>query len=268
VAGERLDFDIFARLREDGFAKAGRAADAASEDVAKLAERLDKLGAKSTEARVKLTGNKEALAQLDALNLKLLKVGERAVNPEIDVKGAAKAQAEIAALEVQLDKLGKTSKDATGLLGSGGLSGPAGMGALIGAGAALSPILATVAVGLAGFGIAAAGSVAPVMKAAQAAGGLRANMAKLDPEQQILAKSILGLGKQYDVFQKQLEPQVLDVFGKGIRLAGNLMHDVQPIAQATGKALGSMLSAIDAEFKSGTWQDFFGFMGRTAGPDI
>jgi len=46
------------------------------------------------------------------------------------------------------------------------------------------------------------------------------------------------------------------------------MHDVQPIAAATGKALGSMLSAIDAEFKSGTWQSFFGFMAANVGPDI
>jgi hypothetical protein len=93
-------------------------------------------------------------------------------------------------------------------------------------------------------------------------------MAKLNPEQQKLAKSILGLGKQYDVFQKSLQPEVLAVFGKGIQLAGHLMHDVQPIAQATGKALGTMLSAIDAEFQSGTWQKFFGFMAANVGPDI
>src|SRR6185312_11616700 len=105
-------------------------------------------------------------------------------------------------------------------------------------------------------------------KAAQAAGGLRANLATLNPEQQKLAGSILGLGKQYHAFSKSLQPEVLGVFDKGIQLAGNVMHDVQPIAAATGKALGSMLSAIDAEFKSGTWQDFFGFMARTAGPDI
>ena len=50
MAGERLDFDIFARLREDGFAKAAKAAEGASGEVVKLAERLDKLGAKSTTA--------------------------------------------------------------------------------------------------------------------------------------------------------------------------------------------------------------------------
>jgi cell wall-associated NlpC family hydrolase len=270
MAGEQLNFDIFARLREDGFAKAGKAASAASDDVMKLAERLDKLGAKSTKARVDLAGDKEALAQLDKLDLKLLTVGRRVIDPDIKLDGAAKAQAEISGLEVSLGKLGSKSGTATAAVGSGagGLAGPSGMGALIGAGVALSPILATVATGTAGFGLAAAGAVAPVVKAAQATGGLRANMAKLDPEQKRLARSLLGLGRQYDVFQKSLEPQVLSVFSKGVRLAGNLMHDVQPVAAATGKALGGMLGQIDAEFKSGNWQQFFGFMAQTAGPDV
>jgi hypothetical protein len=270
VAGEQLNFDIFARLREDGFAKAGKAANAASDDVLGLAKRLDELSKKSATARVSLAGDKEALAQLDKLDLKLLTTGRRVVDPKITLDGAAKAQAEIAGLEVSLDKLGSKSADATASVGAGpgGLAGPAGMGALIGAGVALSPIIATVAVGVGGFGLAAAGAVAPILKASKATGGLTANMAKLNPEQQVLAKSILALGKQYDVFQKQLQPQVLAVFGKGIQLAGHLMRDVQPVATATGKALGSMLSAIDKEFQSGTWQNFFGFMARTAGPDI
>lgn len=270
MAGETLSFDIFARLREDGFAKAGKAASAATDDVMGLARRLDELGKKSATARVALAGDKEALAQLDKFDLKLLTTGRRVVDPKITLDGAAKAQAEISGLEVSLDKLGARSADATAAVGSGpgGLAGPVGMGALIGAGVALSPILATVAVGVGGFGLAAAGAVAPILKASKATGGLRANMDKLNPEQKQLAGSILGLGKQYDVFQKSLQPEVLAVFGKGIRLAGNLMHDVQPVAAATGKALGTMLGAIDKEFQSGTWQDFFGFMARTAGPDI
>jgi hypothetical protein len=270
VAGETLSFDIFARLREDGFSKAGRAALAASDDVLELQKRLEKVGATSVKARVDLKGNDEALAQLDKLNVKLTSVGGRVANPKISVEGALKAQAELAALAVSLDSLSKKSEDATGSIGSklGGLASPSGMGALIAAGVALSPVLTTVAFGVGGFGLAAAGAVAPIVKAAGATGGLRANMATLGPEQQILAKSILGLGKQYDAFSKSLQPEVLSVFGKGIQIAGNLMHDVQPIAAATGKALDSMLGAVDKEFQSGTWQKFFAFMAKTAGPDI
>lgn len=268
MAGERLDFDIFARLREDGFAKAAKAAGGASDEVLKLAGQLDKLGAKSTKARVGLEGDKEALAQLDKLQLKMLKVGGQLIDPKIDLKGTAKAQAELAALDASMDKLDGKSKGLAASLGLSGLSGPSGMGALIGAGAALSPILTTVAFGVGGFGLAAAGAVAPVLKAAQATGGLRANMAKLDPEQQKLAQSVLGLGQQYHAFSASLQPQVLAVFGKGIEIAGHLMHDIQPVAAATGKALGSMLDAIDKEFQGGTWQKFFAFMAKTAGPDI
>ena len=50
MAGETLSFDIFARLREDGFAKAGRAASAATDDVMALARRLDELAKKSAGA--------------------------------------------------------------------------------------------------------------------------------------------------------------------------------------------------------------------------
>lgn len=270
MAGEQLNFDIFARLREDGFAKAGKAASAASDDVMGLAHRLDELAKKSATARVQLAGDKEALAALDKLDLKLLTTGRRVVDPKITLDGAAKAQAEIAGLDVSLDKLAAKSAGATAAVGSssGGLAGPAGMGALIGAGVALSPVLATVAVGVGGVGAAAIGAVGPIAKAAQATGGLKANMAALDPEQRKLARSVLGLENQYQGFSKSLEPQVLDDFSKGVSIAGHVMHDVQPVAAATGKALGGMLGQVDAEFQSGTWQNFFGFMAKTAGPDI
>jgi hypothetical protein len=153
------------------------------------------------------------------------------------------------------------------LIGGGGLQG-GGMAALIATGVALSPVIATLAVGTVGFGAAAYGAAAPILKAAQATGGLSANMSKLNPEQQQVAQGLLGLGQQFGAFEKQLQPQVLGVFNQGIRLAGHLLDDVQPVAKATGIALGGMLGQIDAEFASGQWQSFFGFMARTAGPDV
>jgi methyl-accepting chemotaxis protein len=142
------------------------------------------------------------------------------------------------------------------------------MGALIGAGALLSPILVTLGFGLAGFGAAAAGAILPIENAAKKTGGLQANMKLLDPEQQAVAKSILALGDQYAAFQLKLKPEVLGVFGKGLSLAGHLMQDVEPVAAATGKALGGLIGQIDAEFRSNNWQNFFHFMAQTAGPDI
>ena len=47
------------------------------------------------------------------------------------------------------------------------------------------------------------------------------------------------------------------------------MTDIAPVAKAVGTALGGVLGAIDKEFRSGTWQQFFKFMaappGRTSG---
>jgi SLT domain-containing protein len=61
---------------------------------------------------------------------------------------------------------------------------------------------------------------------------------------------------------------VFGVFNRGLQLAAHLMHDVEPVASATGSAVGTLLGRVDAEFQSGTWQSFFGFMAREAGPDI
>jgi hypothetical protein len=268
---EKLQFDILANDRaSETFSSLGRKASAASDDVLGLGRRLDEVGRKSATATVGLAGNKEAQAQLDKLDLKLLTLGRRVTDPKISIDGAAKASAEISALDVEMDKLIAKSAETEAAVGAGagGLSGPSGMGALIGAGVVLSPVLTTVAFGLGGFGVAAAGAVAPIVKAAGATGGLAANMGKLDPEQRGLALSVLGLGKEYDQFQKSLQPEVLNVFGRGIQFAGDVMHAVQPVAVATGKAIGGVLGQVDAEFKSGTWTNFFSFMAKTAGPDI
>jgi len=165
-----------------------------------------------------------------------------------------------------LDNTGTKAANAAG--GFSNLAGVGGMGALIAAGAALAPVLVTVGVGLTGFGAAAAGSILPIVNAAKATGGLRANLAKLDPEQQQLALSVLALQKQYDAFQRSLRPEVFGVFGAGLRLAGHLMRDVQPVAKTTGAAIGGLLDRIDTEFQSGTWRNFFGWMAAHAGPDI
>ena len=171
-----------------------------------------------------------------------------------------------------VDDAGKKAAGAAGffsnLAGGGAGAGATGMGALIGAGVALSPVIATVGVGLAGLGAAAYGIAKPIENAAQKAGGLAKNMQLLNPEQQAVARGILSLGKDFAVFQQQLQPAVLGDFSGGLRLAATLMHDVEPVAVATGKAIGGLLGQIDAEFKSQTWQNFFGFMASNAGPDV
>ncbi len=148
------------------------------------------------------------------------------------------------------------------------LSGVSGMGSLIAAGVALAPIIATVGTGILGLGAAAYGVVKPIQTAAQATGGLSANMAKLSPEQQQVARGLLSLGQVYDGFQKNLQGPLFAIFNQGLGLSAHLLGDVEPVARATGNALASVIGQIDREFASGTWQQFFGFMAHTAGPDV
>ena len=112
MAGERLVFDIFAIDNASrGFIAAGRSASAAADNVAGLARRLDEIGAKSAEARVGLKGNKEALAQIDQLQFRLLKLGEITSSPDISLEGFARASAQISALELQVDRLNKKAAE-------------------------------------------------------------------------------------------------------------------------------------------------------------
>src|SRR6266567_1344667 len=233
-----------------------------------LKAKLNDLGRKVETARVGLAGDKESLVTLDRMEAKLLAWGRRTETAKLKVDGVARAEVDIAGMDLALGRLGSKADTATAATGPAGLSGMSGMGALIAAGAALSPVIVTLGFGLGGLGAAAYGVIAPIEKAAKASGGLKANLHTLDPEQQAVARGLLGLGKQYDKFQQSLKPQVLGAFGQGLKIAGHLMSDIQPVAKATGNALDAMLGRIDKEFASGQWQSFFGFMARTAGPDV
>lgn len=152
--------------------------------------------------------------------------------------------------------------------GLAGMAGPSGMGAAITAGVALAPLAVTVGTGLAGIGAAAYGVISPIEKAAGKVGGLKANMGTLDAEQKTVAKSILGLGKEYGVFQKSLEPQVVGAFGQAIKIAGNLMRDVEPVAKATGTAFSQFLGQFGNTLQDPQWRQFWSFMARTAPGDM
>jgi hypothetical protein len=261
VTGQSVDFDFTSRgadkLASD-FRKTGDNAVIAAKGARLCADALEK----QRKAADVSAGATLALAKADDI-LKEAEHGlaEGALEAEFALKKQAEA-AKKAGVEAAAAEAGVTA-----LAGTGGIPG-GGMGALIAAGVALSPIVATLGVGLGGLGLAAVGVAKPVADAAQKTGGLAANMSKLNPEQQALAVSILGLGKQYDAFQKALQPEVLGIFNTGIKLAGGLLRDIQPVAAATGKALDGFLGQIDAEFRSRTWQDFFGFMAAQAGPDM
>lgn len=252
AAREQLILDILANDRASPSLRAtGKSASAASDDVAALAKRLDELGAKSAKARVSVEGSAEAQAQLDKLDLKMLQVGRRVMDPKITVEGTAKAAAELAGISAGLDKVGKSAEKAAGT-GAGSATGMTALTgsaipALIGAGVALSPAIITIGTGLAGIG-AAAYTAAKNTK--------------------LMGPILKPLKQDFAAFSKSLQPEVLGAFGKAGTLLEHVLHDVQPVAAATGKALIGVLGSIDKEFQSGTWQQFFAFMANTAAQDV
>jgi hypothetical protein len=248
-------------------------------------------GADQLAGDFKKTGDNAALAAkgarlcADALNsqrkaagtsagatLALAKADQILSDAEDELSGRA-ALAD-AALRGQGDAAKKAGKDAAdagggfaGLAGSGGIPG-GGIGAAIAAGVALAPVIVTAGVGLAGFGAAAYSTARPILAAAQAAGGLKANMAGLDPEQRQVAKGLLTLQGDYGSFVKSLQPEVFSAFNSGLGIAKTLLGGAAPVAQAAGKALDGVLADLGADLKTSQWQQFFTFMATTAGPDV
>lgn len=269
---ESLIFDLLVRDRaSDGLSKIGGSASSAAGNVDSLVGRLDDVGRKSVTARLALAGDKEAQAALDRIDARLIGLDRRTASPNITVEGAARATAEVSALDLELDNLGKkggSADTATGALGGGGLAGPGGIMALVGAGVALAPVVATVSVGLGGLAAAAYKTVTPILAAGTATAAQQQALAALDPAQRAAYTSLGLLKTQFGSFSKALEPEVIGVFNQGIRLAGGLLGDAEPVAAATGKALGGLVASIGADLKTQQWQSFFGFMAATAGPDI
>jgi len=265
MPGESLSFDITANDRASSkFRDVGRAAADASVKMDLAAASLKVFDDSAAKAGKAAATSQKAFEQ-HAKAAKLLADTENVL--------AGRTTQYTKLLVDQSKKENEAGKSAQGLAarfsalaGAGGA--PGGMGALVAAGAALSPVLITLGTGLAGLAAAAYGIAKPIENAAQKTGGLQANLSKLDPEQRTVATGILRLGRSYNEFQASLKPEVLSLFNTGLSIAGHLLHDVQPVAKATGIALNSVLGSVDREFQSGTWQQFFAFMARTAGPDM
>jgi hypothetical protein len=261
VAGSQtLRFDIVGdassaarafRSTADGAAVAARGARQLS----------DALGIQSKSAQVSAAAT-VALAKSDDVlrdaELQLAAAADEA-GKQLGQQGRA---AEEAAVKTRV--AGAAAKEAGG--GLGALATP--MGAAVAAGVALAPVMVTVGVGMAGLGAAAAKTVAPILQAGTATKQQQEALASLDPAQRAAYNSLSTLKTEFGGFAKSLEPETLGLFNRGLGIASHLLKDTAPVAAATGKALDTVLGRVDAEFQSQKWQDFFGFMAKTAGPDV
>jgi hypothetical protein len=261
VAGESITFDFVGRGADqlaDSFKKTG--------DNATLAAKGARLCADA------LSAQRKAADTSAGATLALAKADQILADAEDELAGRAALADE--ALRSQGDAAQKAGRDAaeasggfSALAGDGGIPG-GGIGAAIAAGVALSPVIITAGVGLAGFAAAAVSAGRPILAAAQATGGLKANMSGLNPEQQQVAKGLLGLQGSYSSFTKSLQPEVFSAFNSGLGIAKTLLAGAAPVAQSASKALDGVLADLGADLKTTQWQQFFTFMATTAGPDV
>ena len=239
MASETLRFDITGNS-----SSASRAFKETAEGAAvasRAAKELDKqLRTEIKTAEVAAAASREAAEaeKLHAEAMLLLYGGAEEASRQLKQQGRA---AEESAAKTRL--AGEAAKGAGG--GFSALASP--MGAAIGAGVALAPIAVTVAAGLGGLGLAALSASKDTKAMAGILGPLKGELAQFDAS---------------------LKPEVLTLFGDGAGIATRVLRGLQPVAAATGKALHGALGQVDAEFASKTWQDFFAFMERTAGPDV
>lgn len=95
----------------------------AEQRLSLLNDRLDSLRLRTTEARVRLSGDDRALGRLAEIDAAMIRLDRARANPKIDLEGVAKAEAQLAALNAQLDRL-----DRRGAGGGGGFGRLAGFG--------------------------------------------------------------------------------------------------------------------------------------------
>ena len=233
-------------------------ADAAARNIKQVGDAAAGTGAKLDFAAVSLKTFNDAAAKAakaDATSVNALKAHAKATALVDDAYRvlAGDATKTTKLFADQQKKMDDSAKSAGGLAsrfaalaGTGGAAG-GGMGALIGLGVALSPVIATLGTGLGGLALAALAT---------------------GKNSKLLGQAVAPLKLQFAGFQKELQPVILTDFAKAAALAGHVLTDIQPVTVATGKALGGLISQVDAEFKSQTWQQFFGFMASQASPDM
>lgn len=258
---ERLVFDLLANDHASaGFLTAGRAASAAADDVRGLSRRLDEISGRSATARVALAGDKDALARLDQLDVKLLAVGNRRASPNITLQGALKANLEIAGISAALDKLNTqvAAPVSTGGGGSilgilrllssthvtlfggglGGLSLPAILGTVSGLHLLVEGITETTAVVLPAaiaftvFGVAAIPAVTT----------LAGQMGNLLTVSAATGKTIPPLTGGFSAMAAAVQPQVYVLFGEGLDMINSKAGVLQKLALGAGSAMDALAS--------------------------
>jgi hypothetical protein len=286
-ASEQLVFDILARdAASASFLKVGQAAAGASGSVGDLNRRLTELNGRIASARVALSGNKEAQAALDKLQVSLTALGARTAKPNVQLSdtGFARAAADISAADVALDKLNKRwapAKDGAnaasaalstlsygwgratgsvklfgGALGAVPLLGSVGaVHLLTDAVVETAAVVGPAAIAFASFGIAAVPAVQAI--------GLQ--MKNLNTVATALGVTIPGLSGGFQKAAAAVQPQVYQLFGDALYIADQRGNAFVTLAHSAGTVVDQLGARFTAAVTSGNG---FGVFLRNATSDL
>src|SRR5882724_10977708 len=192
----------------------------------------------------------KAQAELDAIMNEAVALGK--LNPTI--KPAIEKSAALRQMAVLRGEL-KAQGDAAGkALG-------AGIAAAIGLGAPLTGPLAAGGLAFSAFGLLAAGSLAPVVKAMSGPGGLTAGWASLNARQKTAAAGVEALKTRYDALSASLQPRTFQVFNTALSTANSLLGPLGKLAAASGAGVERFL--VQFENDAGL-QKFIGWASTVA----
>ncbi|MFF3312466.1 peptidoglycan DD-metalloendopeptidase family protein [Streptomyces sp. NPDC002952] len=99
----------------------------------------------------------------------------------------------------------------------------------------------------------------------------RKALAKLTPEQRALYDSIAGpkgLTSAFKAWAKELQPDVLPLFTRGVNGAKTSLPGLTPLVRTSADAIGELMDAASEELKSPFWRDFKKDIQTSAKPAI
>jgi hypothetical protein len=114
-------------------------------------------------------------------------------------------------------------------------------------------------------------SIDTTRKAATKADAYREALAKLTPEQRDLFDSIAGpkgLTAAFKAWSKELQPDVLPLFTRGVDGAKNSLPGLSPLVKTAADAVGELMDRASASLKSPFWQGFKDDIAANAKPAI
>lgn len=104
---------------------------------------------------------------------------------------------------------------------------------------------------------AAAREAAASAQAAKSTGTLATKFSELSPAAKTAAKQFQAFMKAYGAWQRQLDPLVLPLIGRGLKIVQQLFKPMTPLIKNAAVAFGGLLDSASKALTQPFWTDFF-----------